>query len=277
MSEINVTQAQKIVNSIDIPPQPATLTEVMKLINAGNANLATIADIVSKDVSLSAAVIKTINSPFFGMRAEISSIQQATMLLGMSNVVNIVTGLSLRASMEKGGGPNLGRFWDTATDTALICAKLATLVNAESKDHAYMFGLFHDCGIPLLQQKYSNYFDVLQEANNEPLTDFTVVEERHYDTNHATVGYIVSRTWKLPKNICSAILEHHNMQILLDTDRPEGELIAVLVMAEHISHQARRLSDDVRWDGIKDAVLGRLMLSEVDYGEIKQDLIDMLD
>lgn len=276
MSDINIIQAQKIVNSIDIPPQPAALQQVLQLTNGDNPDLSAIANLISRDVSLSAAVIKTINSPFFGMRSEITSIQQATMLLGMGNVVNIVTGLSLQAAMSGKNGPNLGRFWDTATDTALICAKLANLVKAKSKDHAYMFGLFHDCGIPLLQQKYGDYFEVLREANSNPDGEFTTYEDARYDTNHAVVGYMVSRTWKLPRHICTAILEHHNAEILQENN-PVSELIAILIMAEHISHQARRLSDDVRWENVKQTVLECLMLSEEDYQEIKSDLIDMLD
>ncbi len=275
MSEVNIVQAQKIVNSIDIPPQPATLTEVMRLLNDDGADLSQAADIISKDVSLSASVIKTINSPFFGMRSEITSIQQATMLLGMANVVNIVTGLSLRASME-GDGPNLGRFWDTATDTALICAKVANQLRSKTKEHAYMFGLFHDCGIPLMQKKYDDYFEVLKDANADSEGIFTANEDDHYDSNHTVVDYIVSRTWKLPRNICQAILEHHNPEIL-EEDSEISELIAILMMAEHLSHTARRLAEDLRWERMREGVLDRLMLSEEDYIELKADIHDMLD
>jgi len=278
MADVDLEQAKHIVDTIAIPPQPATLTETLEIVNSNNPDLSRIADIISKDVALSAAVFKTINSPFFGIRREISSIQQATMLLGMKNVVNIVTGLSLRMSMEtkKGSELNLGRFWDTASDTALVCANLAKAMGSNVRDDAYMFGLFHDCGIPLMQQKYPDYFEVLKIANNEPEREFTEIEEEHYDTNHATVGYMVARTWKLPKTICKAILTHHNLEALKE-DGDEATLIALLHMAEHISHSKRRITEDLRWTLIKEKVMQNLLIDELEYTELKEDVAEMLE
>lgn len=278
MADVNLEQAKHIVETIDIPPQPATLKETLMIVRSNDPDLSRIAEIISKDVALSAAVIKTINSPFFGMRSEITSISQATMLLGMKNVVNIVTGLSLRMAMEskKGKTMQLGRFWDTATDTALVCASLAKAMRSKVSDDAYMFGLFHDCGIPLMQKKYADYFDTLKEANSDPERTFTDFEEDRYDTNHAIVGYIVARSWKLPKHICKAILEHHNPEILQE-ENEFGGLIAMLHMAEHISHSRRRLSEDFRWQNMKPHVLKNLMLEEDDYEELKDDVLDMME
>jgi len=278
MADVDLEQAKHIVDTIAIPPQPAALTETLAIVNSNDPDLSQIAEIISKDVALSAAVFKTINSPFFGIRREISSIQQATMLLGMKNVVNIVTGISLRMSMEnnKGGELNLGRFWDTASDTALVCTNLAKAMGSAVKDDAYMFGLFHDCGIPLMQQKYPDYFEVLKRANSEPDKDFTDIEEEYYDTNHATVGYMVAKSWKLPQPICQAILSHHSIDVLKESGNV-ATLIAMLHMAEHISHSKRRLSQDLRWELIKEAVLENLLIDEQEYEELKEDVSDMLD
>jgi len=278
MTDVDLEQAKHIVETIAIPPQPTALTETLAIVNGDDPDLSRIGEVVSKDVALSAAIIKTVNSPLFGMRREISSIQQATMLLGMKNVVNIVTGLSLRMSMEKKDGKelNLGRFWDTATDTALVCTNLAKAMGSNVKDDAYMFGLFHDCGIPLMQQKYPDYFEVLKIANSQPEQDFTDIEEEHYDTNHATVGYMVARTWKLPQTICKAILSHHNMAILKE-DGDEATLIAMLQMAEHLSHSKRRITEDLRWNMVREDVLENLMIDEQEYKELKEDVLDILE
>lgn len=278
MVDVDKEKARSIVKSISIPPQPTALTETMKIVNGKNPDLSRIADVISKDVALSATVFKTINSPFFGLRREISSIQQATMLLGMTNVINIVTGLSLRMSIEnkQKGEQNLGRFWDTASDTALVCANLAKAMGSDVKDDAYLFGLFHDCGIPLMQQKFPNYFEVLKIANNDAEREFTAIEEEHYNTNHATVGYMVAHSWKLPKHICEAILEHHSMDIIKESGLAPT-LIAMLHMAEHISHSKRRLSDDFRWERVKEDVLQNLMIDEQEYLELKDDVSYMLE
>lgn len=75
-----------------------------------------IAQLIGKDIALSAAMLKLVNSPFFGLSRKIDSPQQAVAILGLGNVTGIVTGLSLKSSL--GGGLNLERFWDSADRVA---------------------------------------------------------------------------------------------------------------------------------------------------------------
>ncbi len=69
--------------------------------------------------------LKTINSPLYGMRREISSIQQAVTLLGFRTIANLVTGISLRLASGDAGKLHLDRFWDSASDVALLASNLS--------------------------------------------------------------------------------------------------------------------------------------------------------
>jgi len=60
MADVDLEQAKHIVDTITIPPQPAALTETLAIVNSNDPDLSQIAEIISKDVALSAAVFKTI-------------------------------------------------------------------------------------------------------------------------------------------------------------------------------------------------------------------------
>lgn len=279
---IHQQDLDKVLKGFTIPVQPKVLMDVHQERIKPDPSLAEIARIVSADVGLSGAVLKTINSPFFGLRRQIESINQAVMLLGMDNVANLVTGYALRSSMQTKCSISLERFWDSASDMANISAAIARQLRlCVNPDEAYMLGLFIDCGIPVLACKYDDYKSVLIEGNSNPDLEMTEIEERHYDTNHAVIGYYTSRAWGLPEHIREAILDHHDIGELFKDNASEVEkrrdtLIAIQKMAEDISHTFRRLSDHLEWVRIKDPILDYIGIDEAEYQELLDDIHDML-
>ena len=54
---------------------------------------------------------------------------------------------------------------------------------------AYMYGLFRDCGIPIMLHKYPEYTQTLMKANTGLKLAFTSIEDASHDTNHTIIGY----------------------------------------------------------------------------------------
>lgn len=235
--EIAQDQARKIVGSIAIPPRPAAITRLMEENCREEPDSRVIGKIIGGDVSLAAAMLKTVNSPFFGLRQKIGSVPQAVSVLGQRNISNIIVGLSLRNSLS-GKGVSMERFWDSAAKVAMVSSQLSTLAPDIPKEEAHLFGLFRDCGIPLMMQRFPDYKETLGLAN--ALTDkpFTSIEDERYSTNHATVGFLLARSWGLPDAICEGILHHHDYSILESRESPvhpkARTLIAIMRTAEHM-------------------------------------------
>jgi HD-like signal output (HDOD) protein len=257
--------------------RPAALQEIMNEQAQPDPDIGKIANIIGNDVSLTASVLKTVNSPLFGLKHEVSSVQQAVALLGLKNVVNIVTSLSLRQASKGKSNMSVERFWDTASDVALLCAGLSRQLAIAAPDEAYIVGLFHDAGIPPLMQKHADYFDVLKEANSSPDSTFTAIEDTHYNTNHAVVGFYLAKSWRIPERICTCILNHHEADSVITEGSDIGDLVAILKMAEAISHYRRRLSDNPEWERIKSLVLGHLQISDSEFEELREDLSEKLE
>jgi len=269
----------KLIRSYNIPPQPHILADIQ---NAGD-NLTKIADIISQDVALSSGLLQTINSPYYGLANNISSIKQAAMLLGLNAVKNIVNCQLLHAQAGNYQNKDLSDFWQTANEVANTAATLVQILGFGSTDEAYTLGLFHNCGIPILMEKHGDYLTTIQSAYNSTSSRITEIENSHYSTNHAVLGYMVSRAWKLPDHLRVAIRDHHNFERLSfkqhDYSTEADTILAILKMAEHICHVHAVLGkdhEDNEWQTIKVGIFDFLGISEHDFEDISDTVMDKL-
>lgn len=277
---------EKLLNGIILPPMPMTLTGVNSERAKPEPSLAEIARLIERDISVAAAVIKAVNSPLFGLRRKLESISQAVFLLGLDNVVNLVTALSLRSSMQAKKFPDLDRFFDTAQDVAIIMSSLAGDLGVMPSGQAYLLGLFHDCGTPLLFQKYPEYQDVVRAAKTTVNRSITAVEEERLGTDHALVGYFLGRSWKLPNAVCLSIRYHHNAYDLLaaskrTTQRDEDidaltNAAALLAMADFISYRFGHREEYHDWDLAGPSVLDHFGLTPQAFELLEKETCEKL-
>lgn len=278
MSNVSQQELEKILKGVKIPPQPQVLVELDNEQSKKSPNLNRISELISRDVGLSAAVLKTINSPFYGMPNKIDSVRRSVFLLGSTTVINLVRGAVLRSAFD-GDGVLLERFWETAADVANISMYLAQHFSFANPEENYTLGLFHDCGIAVMTKQYRDYKDVLKTANNGLMRNVTEVEDNHYKTNHAVLGYYLCKSWHLSETLCQVVLEHHDLDNLIAAgveNISRNETMAVLKMSNNISHTYRRLSEDHEWEVIRGQVLEQLALGANDYEGLKDDIHDMM-
>ncbi|CAK0743432.1 putative HD-like signal output (HDOD) domain, no enzymatic activity [Gammaproteobacteria bacterium] len=270
------TTAQ-LLKGIDIPPQPKILLLVMEEQQRFDPDLRKIARAVEKDVGLAVAMLRAANSPAFGLGRKVTSISQSVMLLGMNNSANLITGLSLRTAMSSASRISFSRFWDMAADTALICSALARRFKIMAADQAHMMGLFHDCGIPLMMQKFSNYAEDFIKFHTDSQGLLINLEEQHFNTNHALVGYFVARSWCLPEEIRTAIFNHHDEDLLTNAaDSLLARQVALLSLANHLCHLYHWENDSAEWSRIEEGTLRVFDLNGEELMEIIDDMKDVL-
>jgi HD-like signal output (HDOD) protein len=223
-------------------------------------------------------MLKTVNSPFFGLPRRISSVAQAVSMLGLKMTARIVNGLVLRMTMG-GRQSSLERFWDSAEKVARISARAASTLPRGPRDEAYCFGLFRDIGIPMLLQKFPDYRQTLALADNTVDRPMTVVEEERHATDHATLGYLVARSWLLPEAICEGIRHHHDPSVFdaRDLVNPIAlTLIAINALAEHLHDEYVRMRTNAGWQQMADRVLAHLGLSEDDYCDLREEVTTLV-
>ena len=267
--------ADEILKNISIPPCPAVVLSLLKEAEQPDVDFNKLAKLISGDVSLAVAMLKMANSPFFALRNKVSSVQMALSVLGLKNIIQLVRGLALRQSM---GNVPMERFWDRSQYSAIVSSKIASGIHGISREDAYTYGLFHDCGIPILMQKYPDYKQKLAEANRSAEL-VIAIEDQHYSTNHALVGSMLARTWFLPKLLSQAILKHHDHTIF-ENGNEDGNvcsLVAIAMISEHVVATYLQLPDDAEWLTCGGAALEYLGLSAEELAEITEDCLSELD
>ena len=273
MQELSREAAEKLVTSIGIPPRPAVVLAVMDEKSKDEPNLKVIADAISRDVGVAAALLKTVNSPLFGLRCPVSSIPQAVNLLGLRQVSTLVTSLAMKTSLSTQG---IERFWDQSARIAMLSAWLAGRLGMD-RDSAHLFGLFRDAGIPLLMRRFKDYKDTLRLANQDTERAFTDVEDECHGMNHAVVGAIVARNWCLPEGLREAILRHHDTGLFDgQADSTARILVALGHLAGQIECRTLHQQDDREWHRFRESVLTWLMLGEDDVPDLVQEAGSLL-
>lgn len=263
-------EAEKLVQGIDIPPRPSVVLAVMNERDKEEPDLSSLVHLIAADVALSAAVIKAVNSPLFGLTRRVTSVEQAVRLLGLRSLSNLVTGLALRTSLRV---PGIERFWDQAGHTALLAAHLSHRVGL-ARDDAHLFCLFRDAGIPLMLHRFPDtYLDTLRLANQDAARPFTEVEEARHGANHAVVGYYLARSWGLPETIRTAILRSHELGVCLDQREHETvkRLVALGHLAGYLENRVTRPSPDLEWVKFSHGALTQLMIAEEELPELERE------
>lgn len=263
--------------NIRIPARPAVLFNVQREMRALEPDFFAIKEIISLDVAISASLVKVANSALFGRSHPVRSINDALQALGLNTVASVVSAIALRGSFSN--VPNLERFWDSSARIAQLSGWLTNQLPFNGKnikqEEAFTFGLFRDCGIPILLSMYSDYLDILKKANKEEDQSFTSIEQAELELDHSMIGAMLVKEWELPSEFRAAIEFHHELDALrMSTDLalPDASrrLIAVAQLAEFLFQSLTGLSGNCEWKK-----LGEICLSELGINhEVVNELLE---
>lgn len=275
----NDKDVELALKGVRIPPCPDILMQLMTELRDPGVSGKQISTLIGRDVGLAAAVVRSANSPLFGAARKLDSIDDAIRMLGFGSLTNIVQEAMLRNAIPDSSA-TLERFWDNSRYTAAASALLARRTGAVRAETAYTFGLFHDCGIPLLVKRFPDYKRILGVANQTTDRWFTAVEDEAFNTNHATIGYILARSWGLSEAITQAILCHHDYSVLAGDsglDHEARALIAINVIGEYVAGTHLRTRQDAEWDKGRDAVACFLGMPLTDIEDLAEDVLLALE
>ena len=278
--EVLDREAEEIINDIGIPPCPAILTTLMREMREDEPDFVKLGKLIGSDVSLAAAMLKTVNSPFYGLRSKATSVQQAITLLGLRNVAQIVTGLLLRQAFPGGADDALEEFWTVSSAVATLSALLARKLKGMGRDEAYTFALFRDCGMLAMLGNFEGYKPKLPGVKVEGEGGIIAVEDRLYNMNHARLGARMAQTWLLPEDTCGAILHHHEFDALREgrtglSPTAVGN-IAVALAAQYLYCRNKMGLTDPDWKSAGDFALAQLNVDQEALDALGKDLMKEL-
>lgn len=275
-------ELEQTVRNLGIPSCPKILLELSVEARKDDPDLQKIERLICADVGLSAALIKTVNSPFYGLRNKVHSIMQAIHMLGLSSLSLMVAGMVLRNVLKGSSHIDMARFWGASTKVAIISSYISCRLpymgisgqtrRQIDKDEAYTFGLFQDCGIPIMLSQHSTYKDTLKLCNEAADRKFTDIEDEAYGKNHAMIGYLLAKSWGLPEEMFEAIRCHHEHAALAANHdflpAASRDFIALALLAEKSIQIITGFNQTTEWQKGGQWVMDYFGLSEQDFNSI---------
>lgn len=276
--ELDQQRRKGVLGQIVIPPCPTLLVRLQKAMDAPVVDLAEVARIAAQDVAMSAVLLRAANTPHYSRGQPARSLGQAMDVLGLKRAALVMTGFLTRQALPV-SSPQLQRFWQRASTTAQAMELLAEKLPGMSADLAYTWGLFSHVRQPVLLQSVRGYGGTMLEAAARRDRSGIATENANHRTDHAVVGALVARVWKLAPAVMAAIRLHHDFDVLGDAS-VEAEvqaLVAAGLVAEHLMHRDEGVPDNRDWLQFGESALQWLQVTTDDLVSWQDELAARLD
>lgn len=200
-----------IVGSVqDLPVMPRSYFELRDALSNPNYSLKKVVHIVEQDVGVSAKILQLVNSAFFGLPKEITSVQMAVTYIGAEMLQNLVLSAGVFRVFEKGRDLKGFSFEDLHMHSQLT-AKIAGRILPASpmRDAVIVAGLLHDIGKLVLATRSAQHFARSIEESRVSKIPLYEAEQKLMGVTHAEVGAYLLGLWGLPAPIMEAVANHH--------------------------------------------------------------------
>lgn len=233
---------------IVIPPCPELLTRLQQAMAQAEPDLNEVAHIATSDVAMSAALLRVANSPVYAAGQPVQTIGQAMNRLGLEHTASVMTGFLAQRAI-KVNSPQLMRFWERCSKRAHAMAFMAGKLPGVSADLAHTYGLFCHVGMAVMAQSMRGYVSTLVEAHARIDRSFVATENANHKTDHAVVGALVARVWRLSPTVTAAIRLHHDLEVLGESgaESEVNTLVALGLLADFFMRRHEGLEQDIDW------------------------------
>lgn len=220
-----------------LPSLPAIYEELVAALQGDGASFSRVARIVSRDVAITAQLLKLVNSAYFGLKNHVTAIDQALRFLGIETFKSLVLTLDLFGQYDDGSIPSgiLHRFYHHSLQVATVAREIAAELHPEDgvSDRAYTAALLHDVGKLVMAANLADrYIPLLQEEQRAALS-LCEAERDAFGTTHADVGAYLLELWRFPEDLVAGVAAHHAPE---GRGRAETVLVASVHMADALVH-----------------------------------------
>ena len=233
-----------------MPSLSTTMTKVLEVCNNTNTSPNDLNRVISLDPVLTGQVLKLINSAYYALPDQVTSLTRAIIMLGLNTVKNLALSLAvLKALGEDEDSPSLcmDDFWSHSICVGVTAKALAALKGIPSigREEYFVAGLLHDLGkIPLSRCFPQEYTQALESAGTgqRPLYQ---MEEMYMGMNHCGVGHMIAEKWRLNGAMHDALARHHDHT---ETRGEKRQTTAIVALANAYTNRMALESEEISVD-----------------------------
>ena len=191
-----------------LPAFPAIALKALQLISGRDTSLLDLCTLIRSDAEFSSAILKIANSPLIAFSKNITSVLQASMLLGFRRLKCVVITVGLRDYLKGTFTPLLESCWRHSVACAMIAERAAAWSKLD-RDFAYTAGILHDIGrVAMVATMPKTYARVVEKEADRP-QDLLARERELFGVDHCEAGAAIVRAWSLPGAFLEITSGHH--------------------------------------------------------------------
>jgi len=199
----------KILACPSLPSLPAVALRVIEQCSDPDIKIAELAKTIQNDQAMSAKVLRTVNSSFYGLREKCGNINKALVMLGLSPVKALVLGFSLVSSVEPKNDTEFDYqdYWRRGLFTAVGAKFIVEASGKKYGDDAFVAGLLQDIGVMAMYRALgAEYLEVFKLASDH--RDLGRHEMNAFETQHSDIGAMLAQRWKMPDSLVIPVKYH---------------------------------------------------------------------
>jgi HD-like signal output (HDOD) protein len=192
---------------------PETTTRIITAVEDPKSSAGRLHKIIIHDPSLATRILKIVNSAFYGLPGQITSVERAIVLLGLNAVKNIAVAASL-GQMFRGAklceGYSANDLWTHCVAVGIAARDLAHELSLPSTEEAFVSGMIHDIGILVELQIWPEQLRSICSKVKTQGGDFCENERQVLGVDHQLLGKALAEKWKFPLAFQQVAGCHHN-------------------------------------------------------------------
>lgn len=209
---MKLSKIKKTIERVrELPTLPVVANKVTALLYDPKSNTSDLAVVIEKDQSITANILRLVNSAYYSLPERVTNINQAIGLLGYKNISHIVMTLSVFDTLRSSRKSSFDRkeFWIHSIATAIMSTAIAKMCMYPFPDDVFTSGLLHDLGKVFMDGFLHEEFAEVVTLADEKGMSYYDAERELFDVDHTMIGEWIARSWKLPLHIVATIKHHH--------------------------------------------------------------------
>jgi HD-like signal output (HDOD) protein len=206
-------ELRELLDGYELPSFPGVVMDVLAMLRDPDTTVGSIGEQIQKDPALLVKVLSTVNAAAFGLPVQVSNINRATALLGLSRLESIILSHAVKDTVSSQRPPwfDARQFWAGAARRANLARQLALRLHPTTEVESFTAGMLQDMAVLVLAtvkpKEYQEIFFAL-EGNNELWLHN--LEQEKFSFDHQAIGSLMAEEWDLSEYLVNAISQHHN-------------------------------------------------------------------